>query len=56
MLHQVFVDSSPKGDLRWIDKATNEIGRHKIGKGKSVHEAEFLAVLRGLADVIQKTG
>jgi len=37
-----------------MDKATGEIGRHRIRKGKGVHEAEFLAVLRAVEDVVQK--
>src|SRR6266571_8174725 len=56
MLHQVFVDSSPKGELRWIDRATNEIGRHRIGKGKAIHEAEFQAVVMALEDVLTRLG
>jgi ribonuclease HI len=54
MLHQVFVDSSPKGELRWIDRATNEIGRHRIRKGKAVHEAEFQAMMIALDDVLKR--
>ncbi len=55
MTRQIYVDSSPeKGELRWMDKATGEIGRHRIRKGKGVHEAEFLAVLRAVEDVVQK--
>src|SRR5438128_1358431 len=54
MLHQVFVDSSPKGELRWIDRTTNEIGRHRIGKGKAIHEAEFQAVLTALGDILKR--
>ena len=42
--------------MRWMDKSTGEIGRHKIRKGKSVHEAEFLAVLRAVEDVLPKLG
>jgi len=42
--------------LRWFDKATNEIGRHRIAKGKGVHEAEFLAVMRALDDILQRLG
>ena len=38
--------------MRWMDKTTGEIGKHKIRKGKSVHEAEFLAVLRAIEDVV----
>ena len=37
-----------------MDKATGEIGRHKIRKGKGVHEAELLAVLRAIEDVVGK--
>src|SRR5207245_3340721 len=55
VLHQVYVDSSPeKGELRWMDKITGEIGRHRIGKGKGVHEAEFLAIVRALDDIMSK--
>jgi ribonuclease HI len=36
--------------------ATNEIGRHRIGKGKEVHEAEFLAVVKALDDLLKKLG
>jgi ribonuclease HI len=54
VLHQVYVDSSPKGELRWIDRATNEIGKHRIGKGKAVHEAEFQAVMIALDDVLKR--
>ena len=56
MLHQVYVDSSPKGEVRWIDRATNEIGRHRIGKGKNVHEAEFQALMISLSDVLKRLG
>jgi hypothetical protein len=55
VLHQVYVDSSPeKGELKWIDKTTDEIGRHRIKKGKSLHLAEFIAVVRALDDIIGK--
>jgi len=55
LTRQIYVDSSPeKGELRWMDKATGEIGRHKIRKGKGVHEAELLAVLRAIEDVVGK--
>jgi len=54
MLHQVYVDSSPKGELRWIDRTTNEIGRHQIRKGRGVHEAEFRAVMIALDDILQR--
>ncbi len=54
VLHQVYVDSSPKGELRWIDTATNEIGRHRIGKGRGVHEAEFQALMVALDDTLQR--
>jgi len=55
VLHQIYVDSSPeKGELRWIDKTTGEIGRHKIRKGRGVHEAEFLAIVRALTDIMSK--
>src|SRR2546426_6871650 len=56
MLHQVYVDSSPKGKLRWIDRATNEIGRHRIGKERGVHEAEFLAVVAALDNLLKRLG
>ena len=56
MLHQVYVDSSPKGELRWFDRATSEIGRHRIGKTAGVHEAEFLAVMKALDDILPRLG
>jgi ribonuclease HI len=56
VLHQVYVDSSPKGELRWFDRATNEIGRHRIRKGRGVHETEFLAVMNALEDVLPRLG
>jgi len=52
MTRQVYIDSSPeKGELRWMNRANGEIGRHKIRKDKSVHEAESLAVLRAVEDL-----
>src|SRR6267143_2425761 len=54
MIHRVYVDSSPKGELRWIDRATNEIGKHRIGKEKAVHDAEFKAVMIALDDVLKR--
>ena len=56
VLHQVYVDSSPKGELRWFDRATNEIGRHRIGKERGVHEAEFLAIMMALDDILVRLG
>ncbi|SRR6266571_2164687 len=53
VLHKVYVDSSPKGELRWIDTATDDIGKHRIGKGKAVHEAEFQAVMVTLDDILK---
>ncbi len=38
--------------MRWMNRTTGEIGKRKIRKGKSVHEAEFLAVLRAIEDVV----
>lgn len=37
-----------------MDKTTGEIGRHRIRKGKGVHEAEFLAIVRTLDDIMSK--
>jgi ribonuclease HI len=42
--------------MRWIDRATNEIGRHRIAKGKSVHEAEFQALMIALDDILKRLG
>jgi len=53
-LHKIYVDSSPKGEVRWYNSTTGEIGKHKMGKGKGVHEAEFLAVQRALEDTLKR--
>ena len=53
-LHKIYVDSSPKGEVRWYNSTTGEIGKHKMGKGKGVHEAEFLAVQRTLEDTLKR--
>ncbi len=42
--------------MRWFDRATNEIGRHRIGKERDVHEAEFLAVMMALDDILRRLG
>jgi ribonuclease HI len=53
-VHKIYVDSSPKGQVRWFDETTGEIGKHRLGKGRSVHEAELSAVAKALEDALSK--
>ncbi len=54
MIQRIYVDSSPKGETRWFNETTREIGKHRLGKGKNVHEAELSAVLTAAEDVLPK--
>ena len=56
MVQRVYVDSSPKGEVRWFNETTGQIGRHRVGKGRSVHEAELFALTKALEDVLPKMG
>ncbi len=53
-VNRIYVDSSPKGEARWYNPTTGEIGKHRISREKSVHEAEYLTIVRALEDNLEK--
>jgi ribonuclease HI len=53
LLNKIYTDSS-NDETRWYNPTSGEIRRHRIAKERSVHETEYLAIIRVLEDSLEK--